>query len=206
LLMKFEPRLTAIRGVNPTSTGAVLVEWTRDLDEELEARCHRLSDDQLKTQFHPDLNSVAVTVWHVARWLDVVGTRFFTSKPASAEVWHEAGWLRKTGYDPSGIGYQGLGVLTGYTPEQMRSVPALDGSSLAEYLRQSASRLIEQIGSLGARLFDQVPNIGVSPYQVIGATLQGGFGHVGEIDALVALGLRLTPLPKEPISSQSPAA
>ncbi|HEY9524434.1 MAG TPA: DinB family protein [Thermopolyspora sp.] len=95
----------------------------RDLHEELTARLALVSQEDLTWQPHPDSNSAGVTVWHVARWLDVPGTRIFASRPAHADIWHRSGWREATGYEPHGIGYLGLGTLTGYTPEEMRAVP-----------------------------------------------------------------------------------
>jgi hypothetical protein len=184
------PRLTPVRDVAPSTAAEMLREWTRDLCEELTARCRLMSEDDLRWQPHPDQNNNAVTVWHVARWLDVLGSRLFTGGSAAADAWHEAGWRDVTGYEPDGIGYLGLGTLTGYTSEEMRAVPNLDAESLITYVGQAGDRLNGQID-----VFDDVtsgPRIGGrTPYQIIGPTLQGSFGHVGEIDALVALRDRL---------------
>ena len=35
-------------------------------------------------------------------------------EPPRGELWHTGGWAVRTGDDPTGIGHQGLGVLTGY--------------------------------------------------------------------------------------------
>jgi hypothetical protein len=109
----------------------------------------------------------------------------------SRRAWHQAGWKQATGYEPDGIGYLGLGTLTGCTPEQMRAVPVLDTVPMAEYLGQSAARLIAQIEALGESVADGPRIGGLTPYQMIGATLQGAFAHVGEIDTLIALRSRI---------------
>jgi len=185
-----EPRLTAVRDVAPLDTAAVLAEWTRDLCEELTARCQLMSVDELHWQPHPDQNPNAVTVWHVTRWIDVLGSRLFTGRPAEADAWHQAGWRDATGYEPDGIGFLGLGTLTGYSPEEMRAVPLLDGASLIAYLGQATDRLLTVIASMD-NVTARPKSGGQTPYQIIGSTLQGSFGHVGEIDALVALRARL---------------
>ena len=135
-----------------------------------------------------------MTVWHVARWLDVPGTRIFASRPAHADIWHRSGWREATGYEPHGIGYLGLGTLTGYTPEEIRAVPPLDAASLRAYLTEATDLLIGQIDRIAERgdTLTRQPAGHLSPYQQISMTLQGSFGHIGEIDALVALRARLT--------------
>lgn len=186
-----EPRLTSHRPAAPVTTGDVLVEWTHDLREEVAARLRLVDEEDLVWQPHPDANNVAVTVWHVARWLDVLGTRIFTGRGVEDEVWHAEGWRALTGYEPEGVGYLGLGTLTGYTPEEMRAVPVLTGDQLDAYLEQAAGSLVDQVRALEGRLVEVLPGIELSPYQLIGSTLQGSFGHVGEIDTLVALRHRL---------------
>jgi hypothetical protein len=185
-----EPRLTPHRPAAPASTADTLVEWNRDLQEELAARLSLMEHDELRWQPHHDANSAAVTVWHVARWLDFLGTRMFTGRSKEHDLWHRDGWLDRTGYEPDGIGYLGLGTLTGYTPEEMRAVPQLAADELRGYLTSSTDALTERIRELGDGFVATLPGLGLSPYQLIGSTLQGSFGHVGEIDALLALRAR----------------
>lgn len=186
-----DPRLTAFRPATPTDAAEVLVEWCRDLEQELGARVKLVTAADLAWQPHPDSNSAGVTVWHVARWLDFLGTRAFTGRPVTDDVWHSQGWSDATGYEPDGLGYRGLGTLTGYTPEEMRAVPAMDAGTLGTYLSQSAALLIDQVAALGAGLLTPAGRKALSAFHAIGGTLQGSFGHVGEIDTLVALRERL---------------
>jgi hypothetical protein len=185
-----EPRLTPHRPSAPASTAEAIVEWTRDLQEELAARLALIAPEELVWQPHPDANSAGVTVWHVARWLDVLGTRVFTGRSKDHDVWHRDGWRTRTGYEPEGIGYLGLGTLTGYTPAQMRDVPQLSADDLRSYLARSAEALVERTRELADVLVQPLAGLDLSPYQLIGSTLQGSFGHVGEVDALVALRAR----------------
>lgn len=186
-----EPRLTPHRPVTPADTGATLIEWSRDLQQELAARLTLMAADDLTWQPHPDANSPGVTVWHVARWLDILATRAFTGRPATDELWQAGGFRAATGYDPDGIGFLGLGALTGYTPAEMRAVPAMPADLLGEYLAASTDRLVATLGELAPRLHAGSGGM-PTPYQSIGGTLQGSFGHVGEIDTLVALRARLS--------------
>lgn len=185
-----EPRLTPPRAAAPTTSAETLVEHCRDLQVELDARLGLITPEVLAWQPHPDANHVAVTVWHVARWLDVLGTRVFIEAPAEADRWHTDGWAEQTGYEPDGLGYLGLGTLTGYTPEQMRAVPVLNADQLRSYLRSAAGTLIDRIEGFGPAITSG-PRADRSPYTAISGALQGSFGHVGEIDTLVALHDRL---------------
>lgn len=187
---EIEPRLTPLRPVRPDTSGEALIEWIRDLGEELTARLARIPTAALHWQPHPDANSTGVTAWHVARWLDVLGTRAFTGRPAGRDIWHSQGWCDESGYEPDGIGWRGLGTLTGYTPAEMRAVPLLSTAQLTDYLAQTTEALVAQITILGEAGLHQVGR-GVTPYQNISGTVQGSFGHLGEIDALVALHDRL---------------
>lgn len=84
-----------------------------------------------------------------------------------------------------------MGTLTGYTSEQMRAVPAMDSVSLTTYQGQSIEALVQQINGLAVDLLTPTGTRALSPNQSVTATLQGSFGHVGEIDTLVALRARL---------------
>lgn len=186
-----EPRLTPLRPAAPTQTAEVLVEWCEDLREELTARLRLMSAAELAWQPHPDANSAAVTTWHVARWLDLLATRVLPRPPLPTDLWHADGWHARTGYDPDGVGFLGLGALTGFTPEEMRAVPVMSAAQLATYLGQAVDALVAVLHALGGAVNEPRAELGGSAYQLVGSTLQGAFGHVGEIDALVSLRARL---------------
>jgi hypothetical protein len=186
-----EPRLTPYRRSAPEGSGEAMVEWLRDLKQEAVARLELMSERDATWTPHPDANDAAVTFWHIARWLDVLAaTAVVTAPVPDTQVWERDGWAERTGYDPAGIGYLGLGTLTGYTPTEMRAVPRLTTSELADYLSSTALALEDALTGLarGDLLGDQ--GFG-SPFQVLGGTLQGSFGHLGEVDFLVALRSRL---------------
>jgi hypothetical protein len=135
-------------------------------------------------------NSAGVTVWHFARWLDVLTARVLADGPASAERWHADGWAARTGYDPTGIGYKGLGVVTGYTAEDVDAIPNLPAADLLAYLDRTIADLRSAVlayppGGLSA----SVPGIGAprSVYSAVKPILFGSIGHAGEIAALNGL-------------------
>ena len=187
-----EPRLTGHRPATPTTTTETLVDWLLDLEQESVARLGLLSDEEGRWSPHPDANDAEVTFWHIARWLDVLAaTRAVTVPKPAPQVWERDGWIDETGYNPTGIGYLGLGTLTGYTPEQMRAVPRLGPAALIRYLRATVLDLRDVLRGFDANEINHDRGFG-SPFQIVGSTVQGSFGHLGEVDALVALRSRLT--------------
>ena len=49
-----EPRLTPLRDVRPSSAAETLIEWCRDLTQELTARLELVTPEDLSWQPHPD--------------------------------------------------------------------------------------------------------------------------------------------------------
>ena len=140
-------------------------------------------------------NSIGVTVWHMSRGLDVLKVRFLEQQQALTEQWHTQGWAQKTGYDPRGIGTGGLGILTGYTQEEVAAIPELAAEDLLAYLDQAANALRQYLLSLPEEALAQsIVAMGESltVYQLIKGILLGCLGHLGEIEALKALQLRAT--------------
>ena len=188
---RIEPRLTPYRPSAPASSRESLMEWLRDLEQESVARLDLMSEGEARWTPHPDANDAAVTFWHIGRWLDVLAaTTMATSPSPGVQIWARDGWTELTGYDPSGIGYLGLGTLTGYTPEEMRAVPRLTTTELSAYLRATVTALEGVLGDIEQADLLRDNGLG-SPFQILGGTLQGSFGHLGEVDCLVALRSRL---------------
>jgi len=170
----------------------VLAAWLGDLVAMVHQHIAGLTAEELAFQPDPQGNSIGVTVWHFSRWLDVVG-RAFAGQPASSELWQTAGWAARTGYDPTGIGDQGLGVLTGYTWADVTQVPTLSAAELLNYLGQVTGRLLGQLDGMPTEILHApAPGLGGtrSRYSRLSAVLQGSFGHVGEIEALRAMRAR----------------
>ena len=186
-----EPRLTPHRPMRPDTSTEALVEWLRDLEQEATARLDLIAEAELGWRPHPDANDAGVTFWHIARWFDVLAaTRVVTAPTPAEQLWTRDGWQDRTGYDPQGIGYLGLGTLTGYTAEEMRAVPRLGAEATRDYFRATVDGLATVLWDLGPAGLNRDSGFG-SPFQIVGSTLQGSFGHLGEIDCLVALRARL---------------
>ena len=149
-----------------------------------------LSYEELTWQPDAEGNSIAITVWHFSRWLDLLTVRAFENRPPEEEQWHTRGWAEKTGYDPRGIGFQGFGALTDYTQEEVAAVPVLAADELLTYLDQVCEALRRYLILVPEEaLYEPAPGLGGkrTPYQWIRSILTGSFGHLGEIEALKAM-------------------
>jgi hypothetical protein len=111
-----------------------------DLIEENRRYANIILDDCPEVCLHwlpdPAANSIAVTLWHAARALDVFKTLHIDNLPANQELWFLNGWAAKTGYDPRGVGTHGWGQLTGYTAEEVAAIPRMDISTLLNYTNE----------------------------------------------------------------------
>ena len=168
----------------------MIADLLTDLQSDVRAMVEGLSPDELA--WRPDAlgNSVGVTVWHFARWLDVLSARVLVNGPVDAEHWHAGGWAARTGYDPTGIGYKGLGVVTGYTADDVDAIPNLPAPDLLAYLDQTIADLRAAILAYPpGGLSSSVPGIGAprSVYAAVKPILFGSIGHAGEIAALNGL-------------------
>src|SRR5574341_1401452 len=173
----------------------LLASWLDDLSRATHRAIENMPPDQLAWQSDPEANSIGVTVWHMARWLDALATVAIDGRDAAEQQWFAQGWATKTGYDPRGIGSYGLGTVTGYSLEQVRAIPALAAAELLAYFDQAMQSLRPRILALTPRDFERpAAALGEdqprSLYQWIRAIMQGCFAHIGEIQALKAMHAR----------------
>ena len=173
------------------------VEMLADLVTTLSKGIHKevagLSVPELTWQPDAQGNSIGVTVWHMSRGLDVLKVRFLEQQQAHAEQWFTQGWARKTAYDPRGMGTGGLGILSGYTQEEVAAIPVLSAEELLAYLDQVSDALCQYLLSLPEAMLSQSSmflGARLTAYQVIKEILLGCVGHLGEIEALKALQTR----------------
>jgi hypothetical protein len=161
-----------------------------DMGTEIRGEIGDMTAEELAWQPDPQANSIGVTVWHVARWLDVLAVRILGTGSADDELWHTQGWAGKTGYDPRGLGASGLGNVTGYTVEEVAAIPPMRAADLLTYLDSVIKAVNSRIAGLAeGALHEKVPGIGKSrtAYQWIKLLLKGGLGHLGEIQTLKSL-------------------
>ena len=162
------------------------------LAEGIHGEIGNLSPQELDWQPDAEGNSIGVTVWHVSRWLDVTA-RVFQEKPPTDELWLTQGWAERTGYDPQGIGYRGLGALTGYTQQEVAAIPHLSAEDSLAYLDQSSEALRAYLLALPSfePLEQPVPGWGretpVLKRNLLKVVFMGVTGHLGEIKALRAM-------------------
>lgn len=85
----------------------------------------------------PEANSIALTMWHLARIMDWLMTHALADLPVTAERWHSEGWAARTGYDPTGLGWEKMGILSGYSQAEVAEVPLLSTADMLAYFDQS---------------------------------------------------------------------
>lgn len=164
----------------------LLLDWL----DTLAARLTEEIEDTPATAFvwQPDAeaNSIALTLWHIGRAWDVLRVRVLQQGPVTQEIWHQAGWRERTGYDPTGKGWDGVGNLAGYTPAEVAEVPKQSKEELLTYLQQVHAPLHTAIANLGPDdLFAVVEEQSV--YAWISNFIRDGYEHLGEIKAIKAM-------------------
>jgi DinB family protein len=161
----------------------LMAKWFEDVGARVREQLKSLDEDALEWRADDRGNNVRETVWHMARWIDVL-TRVLGGAQPSTERWFTDGWAQRTSYDPRGIGDDGLGALTGYTFQEVLAIPRLTATELVRYLDSVIGPLAQRLRGL--------PDDDASARAVRRATgiLQGCFGHLGEIDALLAIRAR----------------
>ncbi len=174
----------------PVLTGnEMLAGWLEDFARGVREEIAELSPEALGWQPREQSNNIGVTVWHCARWLDVIAIRALKNLPGDQEHWHTQGWAARTGYDPRGHGQAGLGNITGYTWAEVLEIPALSAADLLAYLDQVVTDLASQLRAMSPdQLHTVVPGINGkrTPYRWVQPILQGCLGHLGEIEAMKA--------------------
>lgn len=94
-----------------------------DLLEDNRRRLHRvfdaISDGCMLRKPETEANSIAGSVWHMARILDAFLTQQVKRGLAKEECLYQRGWVEQTRNDPRGIGQNGWCMLAGYTQEEV---------------------------------------------------------------------------------------
>ena len=164
-----------------------------DLLEDNRRRVKRLlgatSDECLYWKPEAGANSIAITLWHMARMFDVFLTQQARGDPAEAEGWFRGGWAERTGYDPRGVGQNGWGMLTGYTQAEAAALPQLSREELLGYLDEVYDAVKAYLASTPEQAL-LMAGAGFegrySRYQCIQMPLMDNARHLGEIYAIKA--------------------
>ena len=70
----------------------VLIDLLEDNRRRLQRHLDRIGETCLHWMPTPETNSIAVTIWHMGRLLDVFLTRQAMGLPAEEESWFRKGW------------------------------------------------------------------------------------------------------------------
>jgi hypothetical protein len=138
----------------------------------------------------PGANSIAVTVWHMGRIMDVLFIQQMQGKPAGDECWFKGGWVARTGYDPRGVGTEGWGAVHGYTAEEVAAIPRIAREDLLGYTDEVYDMAKTYLGSTESEaLLTPAAGFGgeLTKYQCIQIALLDNVRHLGEILALKAM-------------------
>lgn len=173
----------------------VLIDLLEDNRRRLKRALPAMSDECLT--WKPDIgaNNILITLWHMGRILDVFVNRQARGCPEE-EIWTRGGWARQTGYDPSGIGQNGWGMLTGYTQADLALMPTLTRSQVLGYLDEVYDGVKEFLRNTSEEgLF--TAGVGFEGkytlYQCIQMALLDNVRHLGEIFAIQATWNRRQP-------------
>ena len=167
----------------------VLIDLLEDNRRRLQRVFDSVNDECIYWKPDPESNSIAITVWHMARIFDVFLTQQAKGEPAQEEGWFRGGWLEQTGYDPRGIGQNGWGMLTGYTLTEASQIPQLTRKELIGYLDEVYDTVRDYLTNTPIESL-LTPSAGFdgryTRYQCIQMALLDNVRHLGEIYAIQA--------------------
>ncbi|MCJ7695210.1 MAG: DinB family protein [Anaerolineaceae bacterium] len=167
----------------------VLIDILEDNRRRLHRSLNTMSDACMIWQPDPEANNIAITIWHMARILDVFLTQQAKGQLSEQEHWFCSNWAAQIGYDPHGTGLQGWGMLTGYSHEETTAIPKMDKEQSLKYLDEVYNAVEDYLIITPIEDLEQ-PAPGFegrfSKYQCIQMALLDNIRHLGEIFALEA--------------------
>ena len=167
----------------------VMIDYLNDNMRRLGRLMAQVGDGALHWQPDPGANSIAVTIWHMGRLMDVFLTQHVKGEPSVDECWCRKGWAERANYDPRGIGRDGWGSVNGYTLDEVAAIPRFSKGLVLDYLDEvydSTRAYIQQMSM--ERLAQAAPGFEgrYTKYQVLSMALLDNVRHLGEIYALKA--------------------
>lgn len=123
------------------STQTVLLDMIDENMKYVNWILDEINIDLLHWKPDPGALTIAITLWHCARALDVFKTLHINNLPDEEEIWIKNNWVGKTGYDPRGIGTHGWGQITGYAAEEVAAIPAMSKFVLQKYTEEVMNSL-----------------------------------------------------------------
>ena len=163
-----------------------LIDLVETVTVQMSHELEGLTPAQMAWQPDSEGNSIGVTAWHCARWFDLTATQVLNGQPQSDELWYLDGWAARTGYDPAGIGFGGLGAITGYTWEQVLAIPTLEPRQYLDYFQSTSELLCATLRQTGPKGLEQPAEPGKSSpiHERVKRVLIGITAHLGEIRTL----------------------
>jgi hypothetical protein len=165
----------------------VLIDLLEDNRRRLCRSLNEMSDECLTWLFEAGANNIIVTMWHMARILDVFLIRQAKGFASEEECWFHCGWAERTGYDPRGIGQNGWGMLSGFTQEEVMAMPSFTREQALGYLNDVYDTVKEYLVNTPMEKLE-TPGVGsegkYSQYQYIQMALLDNIRHLGEIFAI----------------------
>ena len=171
------------------SVNDVLIDLLDDNRRRLARTLDHLDPTALHWRPDPWTNSIALTVWHMGRLMDVFLTQMVRGAPAEEESWFRDGWTERTHYNPRGIGRDGWGSLNDYTQEEVDRVPRLTAEESLGYLDDVYGAVRAYLAETSSSdLQRPAPGFGgrFTRYQCVQMALMDNVRHLGEIMALKA--------------------
>lgn len=167
-----------------------MVDYLDDNLRRLKRDLEGVNDTCLHWKIDDNANSIALTLWHMGRLLDVFLTRLVLGLTPEDECWFQGGWAERCSYDPRGVGRDGWGSLNEYTLEEVAVVPRFRKDDLISYLNQVYDTVR---GFLQKTPMNQLAEPGAgfggkfTKYQVISMALMDNVRHLGEIRLIKSL-------------------
>lgn len=172
------------------SANDVLIDILEDNRRRTKRALNNLDDACLYWSPDGEANSIAVTLWHMGRLLDVFFVRQAHGQPPLEECWIRNGWAERTGYHPHGIGRDGWGSVNGYTQEDVAAIPRMTTEQLLGYLDDVYDRVRDYIEQTSIDTMQtKAPGFDgqFTIYQCIQMALLDNIRHLGEITTIKAM-------------------
>ncbi len=177
---------SSLQGMNAND---VLIDLLEDNRRRLHRALDSSPDECIIWRPEADANSIAITIWHMARILDVFLTQQARGCASDEEAWFRQGWAGRTGYDPRGLGQNGWGMLTGYTPQDVAAMPELTRAQVLGYLNDVYDAARQYLADVPIeQLLLPAPGFEgkYSRYQCVQMALLDNVRHLGEVFAIQA--------------------
>lgn len=168
----------------------ILLDLLQSYKDGIESVLKDLPSQALTFQPDPEANHIAVTMWHLGRIMDMMVVMRIQNKLIDQEQWFTKGWMQKYNYDPRGKGARGLGVLIGFSVEEMMRVPVMSPEDMKQYFDDTHSALVEIVNNLNQEQFGEKAAGGDpqrSYYEWVKICLSDGIRHTGEMLAIKSM-------------------